>query len=81
MTPIRSSPRAHRSLVLAATVGVATLVALLAAAGTAHADEHYSGTTVIGPRSGLLVTGQIDDPFEDVLEHAALLGSHTVTND
>jgi hypothetical protein len=63
------------------------LLALAAAAastlttGTATADEHYDGTTLIGPRNGLLVTGQIDDPFEDVLEHAAILDSHTITND
>ncbi|TDC27156.1 hypothetical protein E1265_02470 [Streptomyces sp. 8K308] len=59
----------------AATFGAAAL-----GAGAASADEHYSGTTSIGPRVGLIQTGQIDDPLEDVLEHAAILG-RTATND
>jgi hypothetical protein len=60
---------------------LATAAAAALTTGTATADEHYDGTTLIGPRYGLLVTGQIDDPMEDVLEHAAILGSHTITND
>jgi hypothetical protein len=64
-------------------VAVATLGAAALGAGVAGADEHYtgSGDTWIGPRYGLFTAGQIDDPFEDVLEHAAILGSHTITND
>ncbi len=58
-----------------------TLGGTALAGGVASADEHYDGETHIGPRSGLLVTGQIDDPFEDVLEHAAILDSYTITND
>ncbi|WP_063784232.1 hypothetical protein [Streptomyces sp. SBT349] len=54
----------------AATAGVAAL-----GAGTATADEHYNGDTHIGSRFALIGTGQIDDPLEDVLEHAAIFGS------
>ncbi|MDT0343792.1 hypothetical protein [Streptomyces litchfieldiae] len=63
-------------ILTAAALGAAAL-----GAGTAEADEHYSGTTNIGPRVGLVNTGQIDDPLEDVLEHAAVLGSATWTFD
>ncbi|MGP3966824.1 hypothetical protein [Streptomyces sp. 6N223] len=72
----RRTAWARWPLLALAAAGAATLTT-----GTATADEHYDGTTLIGPRYGLLVTGQIDDPLEDVLEHAAIFGSHTVTND
>lgn len=71
-------PRPLTPLTLLTLAAAATL----ATTGTAAADEHYNGdNTVIGSRSGLLVTGQIDDPFEDVLEHAAFFDSYTITND
>ncbi|WP_052849656.1 hypothetical protein [Streptomyces avicenniae] len=47
--------------------------------GTAAADEHYAGDTRIGPRFALIGTGQIDDPLEDVLEHATLFGETVMT--
>lgn len=43
------------------------------AAGNAHADESNRGAHN-GPRIGLVNTGQIDDPMEDVLEHFLLVG-------
>ncbi|MCX5142181.1 hypothetical protein OG521_16375 [Streptomyces sp. NBC_01463] len=42
-----------------------------AAAGTAAADEWDSHNA---PVVALISTGQIDDPFEDVLEHALNFG-------
>ncbi|WP_406860201.1 hypothetical protein ABZO31_07110 [Streptomyces sp. HUAS MG47] len=63
-------------------IGRACVVAaavLLPAAGTAVADETHSGShngpAVSNGPSLALHTGQIDDPLEDVLEHAALFGS------
>ncbi|MFE6404972.1 hypothetical protein [Streptomyces alboflavus] len=42
--------------------------------GAAHADEtHHSGSHN-GPVIGLINTGQIDDPMEDVLEHTLNFG-------
>jgi hypothetical protein len=55
--------------------------AVLAAGGTARADEHYSGTTTLGPQFGLLRVGQVDDPAEDVLEHASIAGGDTYVYD
>lgn len=43
------------------------------APGTAQADETPRGSHN-GPRVGLVNTGQIDDPAEDVLEHTLLFG-------
>ncbi|ONK15844.1 hypothetical protein [Streptomyces sp. MP131-18] len=63
-------------LLALATFGAAGL-----ASGAADADEHYSGETTIGSRFALVNTGQIDDPLEDVLEHAAIFGSSTYTYD
>ncbi|WP_129842077.1 hypothetical protein [Streptomyces sp. RFCAC02] len=71
----RRSRGAARWSVLALAVGTAAL----GGADTASADEHYSGQTTIGPRFALIGTGQIDDPLEDVLEHATVLGSTTMT--
>ncbi|MEV7190520.1 hypothetical protein AB0N81_01755 [Streptomyces sp. NPDC093510] len=41
--------------------------------GTAHADETNENSHN-APRVGLINTGQIDDPLEDVLEHTLLFG-------
>lgn len=55
------------------------LVAAMAAApavlcsGTAHADETHTNAHN-APRVGLINTGQIDDPLEDVLEHTLNFG-------
>ncbi|MEI7031477.1 hypothetical protein [Streptomyces pratensis] len=43
-------------------------------AGPAYADEEHTHSDN-GPRVALIHIGQIDDPLEDVLEHAALLGT------
>ncbi|MGK5531925.1 hypothetical protein [Streptomyces sp. URMC 129] len=59
------------------TVGASTLLG-----GVAQADEHYSGNyTHNGPAVTLIDVGQIDDPAEDVLEHASILGGDTVQYD
>ncbi|OEJ27464.1 hypothetical protein AR457_26375 [Streptomyces agglomeratus] len=51
----------------------AVLMAVGLPAAAAHADEtHNNGHN--GPRVMLISTGQIDDPLEDVLEHATVLG-------
>lgn len=59
-------------------VGALTIVALLPM-GVALADETHTrthnGPTVSNGPSVTLHTGQIDDPLEDVLEHAAVLGT------
>jgi hypothetical protein len=52
-----------------AAVGAVVAVAL--SGGTAWADETHHGSHN-GPTVALISTGQIDDPMEDVLEHAAL---------
>lgn len=44
------------------------------APATAQADENPRHSHN-GPRVGLVNTGQIDDPAEDVLEHTLLFGS------
>ncbi|MDT0309044.1 hypothetical protein RM780_19060 [Streptomyces sp. DSM 44917] len=65
----------------ALTAGMTAGLAALGS-GVASADEHYYGDPKIGPRVGLVNTGQIDDPLEDVLEHASFLfGSETVQYD
>ncbi|MGR8011246.1 hypothetical protein [Streptomyces hypolithicus] len=51
----------------------AVLVAVGLPAGAAYADETHSNSHN-APRVSLISTGQIDDPLEDVLEHAAILG-------
>lgn len=56
---------------LTGMLAVAALCSL--SAGTAHADETNTGSHN-GPRIGLVNTGQIDDPMEDVLEHFLLFG-------
>lgn len=52
----------------------AALTALGLSVGAAHADETHTHSHN-APRVGLIQTGQIDDPLEDVLEHAAVLGT------
>lgn len=62
--------------------GVLTAVVVLLSAGTAAADEthtHHGPTVTNGPAL-TLHTGQIDDPLEDVLEHAAILGRTNTTD-
>ncbi|WP_093801417.1 hypothetical protein [Streptomyces sp. Wb2n-11] len=51
----------------------AVLMAVGLPAGAAHADETHRDSHN-APRVMLFSTGQIDDPAEDVLEHAAILG-------
>ncbi|WP_240979571.1 hypothetical protein [Streptomyces sp. HNM0574] len=62
-------------------VGASVVVAALGltASGTAQADERDSGshdgpvyTLIYAEQIGLINTGQIDDPMEDVLEHVVL---------
>ncbi|MFD7324488.1 hypothetical protein ACFV9D_25910 [Streptomyces sp. NPDC059875] len=58
---------------------LAVAAAVLLPAGAASADEThtqtYNGPHVSNGPSLSLHTGQIDDPLEDVLEHAAVLGT------
>ncbi|WP_371606313.1 hypothetical protein OG725_18045 [Streptomyces sp. NBC_01213] len=54
-------------------LGVAVLTSVLPA-GAAQADETHTGSHN-GPQVALIATGQIDDPLEDVLEHATVLGT------
>lgn len=58
------------------TAVLATLVlwAVAGPRGLAHADETHSDSHN-APVVALVSTGQIDDPLEDVLEHAAVLGT------
>lgn len=61
----------------ALTVAAALALPVLAASA-AHADETHENAHN-APRVSLVNTGQIDDPLEDVLEHAAILGrTHVV---
>ncbi|GGR27418.1 membrane protein [Streptomyces cinereoruber] len=53
--------------------GAMAAVTVLLCAGTAAADETHLHSHN-GPNVSLVSTGQIDDPLEDVLEHAAILG-------
>ncbi|MFE9728322.1 hypothetical protein ACFYQ5_33290 [Streptomyces sp. NPDC005794] len=52
----------------------AALMAAGLSAGAAHADETHTDAHN-APHFALIQTGQIDDPLEDVLEHAAVLGT------
>ncbi|MGW8882994.1 hypothetical protein [Streptomyces sp. NPDC055749] len=56
----------------------ATVLASVLPAGIAHADETHTNSHN-GPQVALIATGQIDDPLEDVLEHATVLGRTAVT--
>ncbi|MCX4963555.1 hypothetical protein OHA98_01735 [Streptomyces sp. NBC_00654] len=60
-------------------LGVTVLAVVLPAAGTAYADETHTNAHN-GPQVALISTGQIDDPLEDVLEHAAVLGTTSVVD-
>ncbi|KKZ73360.1 hypothetical protein [Streptomyces showdoensis] len=73
-TRISGTPRARSVLTGAFAVAAAVLPA-----GTAEADETHSHSHN-GPHVSLISTGQIDDPLEDVLEHAAILGSTRTTD-
>ncbi|MEV6649908.1 hypothetical protein [Streptomyces sp. NPDC051219] len=53
--------------------GATMLASVLLGGGTAYADETHAGSHN-APRVSLISTGQIDDPLEDVLEHATVLG-------
>lgn len=55
-----------------AVLGALTLMTMVPA-GAAYADETHNNSHN-APRVTLISTGQIDDPLEDVLEHAAILG-------
>ncbi|MEV0448186.1 hypothetical protein [Streptomyces sp. NPDC050600] len=59
--------------------GALAAAAVVFPAGTAGADETHSHSHN-GPHVALISTGQIDDPLEDVLEHAAILGSTATTD-
>jgi hypothetical protein len=55
-------------------LGALTLLAAAQAPGVALADETHTGSHN-GHSVSLISTGRIDDPFEDGLEHAAVLGT------
>lgn len=57
----------HTLTVLGAAVLAALLPATDATADETHTNSHNGGFT-------LLTVGQIDDPAEDVLEHATVFG-------
>lgn len=61
----------RRTAVMAAVVTGGAL-APLTVGGTAQADETHLASHN-GPQVALISTGQIDDPLEDVLEHATVL--------
>ncbi|MER6998429.1 hypothetical protein [Streptomyces sp. NPDC000410] len=57
-----------------AALGTLTLMAVASqASGVAYADETHTNSHN-GHSVTLIKTGQIDDPLEDVLEHATILG-------
>ncbi|WP_443076773.1 hypothetical protein [Streptomyces sp. TRM 70361] len=53
-------------------VAAGAVAAVVSPAGAAWADETHTGSHN-GPKMALISTGQIDDPMEDVLEHAAVV--------
>ncbi|MET9376619.1 hypothetical protein ACFYV5_25265 [Streptomyces sp. NPDC003035] len=55
-------------------VGALTAAVVVLPVGAATADETHIDSHN-GPHLTLISTGQIDDPLEDVLEHAAILGT------
>ncbi|MFJ2742073.1 hypothetical protein ACIO3O_20705 [Streptomyces sp. NPDC087440] len=63
----------NQPIMRTALVAAAALALPVLAAPAAHADETHENAHN-APRVSLLNTGQIDDPLEDVLEHAAVLG-------
>ncbi|MFE7777562.1 hypothetical protein ACFU5O_27430 [Streptomyces sp. NPDC057445] len=54
-------------------LGTLALMAAAQQTGTASADEAHTNSHN-APVVSLISTGQIDDPLEDVLEHAAVFG-------
>ncbi|MEU7005793.1 hypothetical protein [Streptomyces sp. NPDC046332] len=71
--------RTRASIVGALTVAAVLLPAAAASADETHARTHNGPYVSNGP-SLTLHTGQIDDPLEDVLEHAALFGTTYVSD-
>lgn len=61
--------RVGRWVAAVAAVAVAGVLQV----GVAHGDEQ-STNSHNAPRIGLINTGQIDDPLEDVLEHVLIFG-------
>ncbi|MEV4945990.1 hypothetical protein [Streptomyces sp. NPDC053755] len=55
-------------------IGALTAAAVLVPVTAATADETHNHSHN-GPHVSLISIGQVDDPLEDVLEHAAILGS------
>ncbi|WP_313896236.1 hypothetical protein [Streptomyces sp. YIM 98790] len=68
----RGSGHGRRALTVLTGLGLA-VAGTVATATSAWADETHYGSHN-GPRWSLISTGQIDDPLEDVLEHATLFG-------
>ncbi|MFD5700533.1 hypothetical protein [Streptomyces lasiicapitis] len=62
--------KASRGVLVAAVCAVPFALST----GVAHADETHHKGSHTAPVVGLINTGQIDDPMEDVLEHTLLLG-------
>ncbi|WUT40248.1 hypothetical protein OID54_18645 [Streptomyces sp. NBC_00690] len=58
--------------VLGATVLASVLPVTAAMADETNIDSHN------GPRISVIHIGQIDDPMEDVLEHATIFGTNDV---
>ncbi|WP_405811005.1 hypothetical protein OG524_17595 [Streptomyces sp. NBC_01520] len=61
-----------RPTALGAAVPASVLPARAVHADETHTDSHDA------PQVALIATGRIDDPLEDVLEHATVLGATTV---
>lgn len=57
----------------------AVLMAAGVPTGPAHADETHTNAHN-APSVSLIHTGQIDDPLEDVLEHATVVGTTHVSD-
>lgn len=62
----------HTLTFMGAAMLAAVLPAADASADETHTNSHNGGFT-------LLAVGQIDDPAEDVLEHATILGETHIT--
>ncbi|MFD7710445.1 hypothetical protein ACFV6E_13030 [Streptomyces sp. NPDC059785] len=62
-----------RSSVVLVVLVACAVVGVVCGAGSAVADEYHRGSDN-GPTFGVVNTGQIDDPLEDVLEHTLLFG-------
>ncbi|AWW40206.1 MULTISPECIES: hypothetical protein [Streptomyces] len=66
-----------RSAARRLTGAVAAAAVCWLPAGVAHADETNTASHN-GPRVGLINTGQVDDPMEDVLQHVGLIGDEYI---